>query len=99
MLPLVTVPAGVYKGQESFVTWTVLAGVGAPASLPEDVAYRITKVAIDQKDQVGESFKPAKESDIFKMTVESATTPMHPGAIKYFREKGQQVPDRLVPKS
>jgi uncharacterized protein len=30
------------------------------------------------------------------MTIKYATSPLHPGAIKYFKEMGASIPDRLM---
>ena len=32
------------------------------------------------------------------MTLKYASSPLHPGAIKYFKEKGAVIPDRLIEK-
>ena len=37
-----------------------------------------------------------KGADFVDMTLKYATSPLHPGAIKYFKEVGANIPDRLI---
>ena len=39
-----------------------------------------------------------KGADFVEMTLKYATSPLHPGAIKYFKEVGASIPDRLIGK-
>jgi TRAP-type uncharacterized transport system substrate-binding protein len=32
------------------------------------------------------------------MTLKYATSPLHPGAVRYFRERGAKIPERLLSK-
>lgn len=55
--------------------------------LSEDLVYRITKAMFENIDTVRNSHPSVKELDL-KSAVKGMPIPWHPGAQKYFREKG-----------
>lgn len=65
--------------------------VVANKDLPEDLVYRIVKVVFDKHAQLVEAHSAAKEtlpSNIARDTF----LPIHPGALRYYREIGIDVP-------
>ena len=87
-----TVPAGTYAGQDAdVVTVTVKATLIVDAKASEDAVYAITAAIFDNIDAI--TAEHAKGSEL---SLENATTgmaaPFHPGAAKYFAEKGITVP-------
>ncbi len=82
------VPGGVYKGtgdpQPSFA---MLATVVASADLPEQTAYVITKAVFDNLDEF-KTLHPALANVKREQMLEGNVAAFHPGALKYFREKG-----------
>jgi TRAP transporter TAXI family solute receptor len=83
-----TIPGGIYKGtgdpQPSFA---MLATVVASADLPEQTAYVITKAVFDNFDEF-KTLHPALANVKREQMLEGNVAPFHPGALKYFREKG-----------
>jgi len=82
------VPANTYKGQESEVTTpAVMAMMVARRDLPEDLVYKFTKAVFDNLKQFHTAHAAAKS-----LTLASALNgmpiPLHPGAEKFYREKG-----------
>ena len=82
------IPAHTYKGQESEITTpAVMAMMVAKGDLPEDLVYRFTKAIFDDLKQFHAAHAAAKN-----LTLQSATAgmpiPLHPGAAKFFKEKG-----------
>jgi TRAP transporter TAXI family solute receptor len=83
-----TIPADTYKGMgqpHQTLAWMGLFVVSE--SMPEDLAYNILSAVFDHKaelDKIHEKFK--------LINLESATkgmsVPLHPGAVKFFRERG-----------
>jgi TRAP-type uncharacterized transport system substrate-binding protein len=45
------------------------------------------------------SYPSVKGIDVPKLTLETCTVPLHPGAIKDYRELGLKVPENLIPKN
>lgn len=93
-----TVPPGSYSGMEdkSFETVAYTIFVTANASLPDDLVYRVTKATYDQKshDFLVNAFKgwaiglKATESDDFLKQMKAFGMELHPGAARYWKERG-----------
>ncbi|MDX5370797.1 MAG: TAXI family TRAP transporter solute-binding subunit [Alphaproteobacteria bacterium] len=94
-----TVPAGVYPGQDQPIQTLAAAagGVATVESLSEQDAYEIVKAIFEQKQIQVDAYPAAGRVDYGPLSIELATIPFHAGAIRYFREIGIDVPDRLVP--
>ena len=90
-----TIPAKTYSFQtEDYHTVMGLQNLIAKPGLSEDLAYRLTKVAWEHWDEVVKGTSAArwvKAKDVVNMIA-----PIHPGAVKYYREIGIQIPDSLV---
>jgi hypothetical protein len=82
------IPANTYKGQErEVVTPAVMAMMVARRDLPEDLVYKFTKAIFDDLAQFHAAHSAAKS-----LTLQSALggmpIPLHPGAEKFYKEKG-----------
>jgi TRAP transporter TAXI family solute receptor len=82
------VPKGAYKGIEADVpTVAVMAILVARAEMEEAMAYQITKAIFDNLKDIERAHAKGKE-----LTLATALTgmsvPLHPGAEKFFKEKG-----------
>jgi len=92
-----TVPAGTYTGLTSDVrTVAVLAMLAVRADVPERVVYTVLKVMFDKLDELREAHARAKDIQLAK-ALEGMPIPLHPGAIKFYEEKGIRVPAELRP--
>ncbi|HPY94670.1 MAG TPA: TAXI family TRAP transporter solute-binding subunit [Clostridia bacterium] len=82
----VVVPAGAYKGILEDVT---VPAVGAVLicgkDLDEELVYQMTKVLYENKDEMTHA---KKEFISAETGVEGIPVPFHPGAERYFKEKG-----------
>ena len=58
--------------------------------LPADVVYKFTKAMFDNIGDIHASHAKGKEINL-KTALEGLTLPLHPGAEKYFKEKGLKV--------
>lgn len=95
-----TIPAGTYPGMvntEPVTTWQTLMMLAVKKDLSDDVAYKLTKTYFDSL--------PALKAGNAALAVLSAddalsglTAPLHPDALKYYREAGRSVPDALLPR-
>ena len=89
---LATIPAGTYAGQENDVsTLSVGAVVIAANSVSEDDVYNFVASVYDNLDTLTTSHDKFKEFSLEKGASVTAV-PYHPGAAKYFKEKGLEVP-------
>ena len=81
-------PASAYRGTEAPVTVVGVANVlVVNTSMPEDLAYDITRLLIDKRSDLVAIHPEARH-----LAPESASSPnpapFHPGAIRLYREKG-----------
>jgi hypothetical protein len=82
------VPAGIYKGVDKDVpTVAVLAILVAKAELEEDVVYKITKAMYENIKSIETAHAKGKEVKLEKALL-GMPIPIHPGAEKFFKEKG-----------
>jgi uncharacterized protein len=83
------IPAKAYAGQDApnqiASVWNLLV---VNASLPDQVAYNIVKTIFDKKDEMIAVHKESQNFDYKYQTNAASPIPFHPGAIKYFAEKG-----------
>lgn len=83
------IPAHTYPGQDkdasNVVVWNLLV---ADAKMPEKLAYEITKVIFEHKADLVAVHKEAAGLDLSKQLTGVSPIPFHPGALKYFHEKG-----------
>jgi len=92
-----TVPAGTYTGLTSDVrTVAVMAMLAVRADVPSEVVYRVLKVMFDKLDELREAHARAKDIELAK-ALEGMPIPLHPGAIRFYEEKGIRVPAELRP--
>jgi hypothetical protein len=94
----ITIPKGIYKDTPSYKTFTMLIGVVAKKDLPEDLVYRMVKAACEGFDDQVAAYPSIKGVSLPKLTLETCTVPLHPGAIRYYKELGLSIPQNLIPK-
>jgi TRAP transporter TAXI family solute receptor len=82
------IPANTYKNQPQEVkTVSVAAVLIASAKMKDDVAYKITKALFDNQAELGVAHAKGRELSL-KTAVSGVSIPFHPGAVKYYKEKG-----------
>lgn len=98
--PPAMIRAGAYPGQEkNIITFGLVMGYYARQDLPSEVVYSLVKAVWQDVWDVSASYKPLKLDIIGfpKLTLEYGPFPLHRGAVKFYRELGLEVPDRLLP--
>jgi uncharacterized protein len=86
------IPSKTYPGQEAAnkiaVVWNVLVTTD---KLPDDVAYKVVQVIFEKRAEWGQVHKEALTLDMKNQLLSNTPIPFHPGAVKYFTEKGHKV--------
>ncbi|NYT78098.1 TAXI family TRAP transporter solute-binding subunit [Alcaligenaceae bacterium] len=95
-LSMVDVPADSSVGTSAYTTWGFGVGAAASTQLDEETAYQIVKAVCEDKTAQAAAFADVAGVDIAEMTLKYAASPLHPGAIRYFKERGLDIPDRLI---
>lgn len=84
----VDLPANTYKGQTAAVpTLAVLAVWATNDSVSDDMAYQVTKALFENLPIMGQVHVQGKNIKL-DTAMAVGTTPIHPGALKYYKEKG-----------
>ena len=81
------IPAGTYQNQaEDVITVGIKATIIANDKVTDEQAYTIVKTIFENKDAITEAHAKGAELDLDYAS--TCGLPYHPGAAKYFEEKG-----------
>jgi len=86
------IPSSTYKGMakdaNNNTVWNIMA---VNASMSDDLAYQLTKTMLEKRQDLALVHKEALNIKPEWQTSNRAGIPWHPGALKYFKEKGLKV--------
>ncbi|MDY9920852.1 MAG: TAXI family TRAP transporter solute-binding subunit [Synergistota bacterium] len=89
------IPAGSYKGIKkdikTFGSWNIIIG---RKDIPAETVYNILKVIYANEKDIKATYRSA---DLTKEAINAVAVPLHPGAVKFYREQGVKIADRLIP--
>lgn len=89
------IPAGSYKGQTKAIrTAAVWNFVLATDRMPEEVAYALTRAILDHGQDLAAKLPAAVGTDARNVAADTFL-PLHPGAARYYRERGIAIPAGL----
>jgi uncharacterized protein len=92
-----TIPAGMYDGhdyeQPTVSMWNFAV---AHADMPEDLAYEITRLVLENNERMRQIHAAAEET-VIENWDKNSFLPYHPGAVRYYEEQGIEIPDELRP--
>jgi uncharacterized protein len=92
-----TIAAGVYSSLDKDYTSVGVYNFAVGRSdLPEDLVYNLVKAVHDNQPRLVSSTDSAKET-VPQNVLKDTFLPLHPGAVRYYREIGISIPDTLVP--
>ena len=84
-----TIPKGTYKtSKKDVTTFGVMASVVTSEAVPEDLVYAVVKAVFENLDDFKKQHPAFANLDPKKMIVDGLSAPLHPGADKYYKEKG-----------
>ena len=85
----VDIPGGIYAGNPNPTpTYGVLATLVTSSKVSDDVVYELVKVVFENFDDFKKLHPALANLDPKKMIKDGLTAPLHPGAVKYYKEKG-----------
>ncbi|WP_456384690.1 TAXI family TRAP transporter solute-binding subunit [Desulfolithobacter sp.] len=85
VIPVVMYPGA--QNDKDVPTFGVKATLVTSAKVPDDVVYAITKEVFDNFDEF-KKLHPAYSTLTKESMLEGLSAPLHPGAVKYFKEVG-----------
>ena len=88
--------ANMYSNQpQAIKTFGSIMGVDAATSVSDDLVYLLVKTTWAHVDEIKKA-APYANALTYENTM-SYITPLHPGAMKYYQEKGLTIPQKLYP--
>lgn len=86
------IPAKTYPGQDKDNQITSVQNIlVANAAMPDQAAYDIVRTFIEHKPDLVAVHGEAASIDLATQVMKNSPVPWHPGAVKYFKEKGVQM--------
>jgi TRAP transporter TAXI family solute receptor len=86
------IPASMYKGMDKDAqnnsVWNILA---VNENMPDELAYKLTKLIIEKRDDLALVHKEALNIKPEWQTTNRAGVPWHPAALRYFKDVGIKV--------
>ncbi len=85
----VTIPGGTYRGSpEDMKTFGVLAALVTSSKQPTETVYALVKAAFENFDDFKKAHPALADLDKERMVKDGLSAPLHPGAVKYYKEAG-----------
>lgn len=85
---IAAIPAATYEGQSEDVTTAAVGNIlVSHDGVSEETAYQMTKLLFENLDKLAASHAAAKSIKL-EDAVKSLPVPLHPGAERYYKEKG-----------
>lgn len=85
----VNIPGGLYAGHPNPTpTYGVLAAFVTSAKVPDATVYELTKAVFENFDEFKKLHPAFGSLDPKSMIKDGLSAPLHPGAVKYYKEKG-----------
>ncbi len=95
-LTLSTITAGTYASlKQDYQTVGLYNFAIGRADLPDDLVYQLVKAVFENQERLVKAHSSARET-IPQNVLKDTFLPLHPGALRYYREKGIKIPDLLA---
>lgn len=94
------IPAGTYPGQvnkEDIYSWQTVMMMMVNKNLSDDAAYKLTKAYFDHLPTMQKTNAQLKDLSA-DQRFGGVIAPLHPGAVRYYKEQRIDIPDELMPK-
>jgi TRAP transporter TAXI family solute receptor len=83
------IPGGMYRGSDDDVTtFGVAATFVSSTDVPDDVVYAVVKAVFENFDSFKRLHPAFGNLDKSEMVTDANSAPLHPGAVKYYKEAG-----------
>jgi TRAP transporter TAXI family solute receptor len=84
-----TIPGGMYSSNPNpTTTYGVLATLVTSAKVSDDAVYNVVKATFDNFEEFKKLHPAFANLEPANMVKDGLSAPLHPGAVKYYKEKG-----------
>lgn len=93
------IPAGTYQGVDQPIatpTSRVVMYTSKKARLSKSSVYKLLKGVWEHRDDWAKVHPAVERYTTLQAAVEGLNIPLHPGAVKYYQEKGLKLPAKLI---
>ncbi len=91
-----TIPAGTYPNQDKDINTIAQPNImAARADVSEEDVYQITKTIYANLPFLN-NIHPATKAMALEKAIAGLPMPLHPGAARFYREQGLEIPERLI---
>lgn len=99
---IMEIPAGLFKSvKKAQPSLAYVVTDFVDKDVPEDVVFKIVKAVYENRKEIVGALATLKEGnfeDMFGMAVKYIEVPLHPGAVKFYRDVlKMKIPDKLIP--
>lgn len=92
-----TIPAGTYPQQDKDINTIAQPNILAVrADVPENDVYEITRTVYENLPFLN-NIHPATKAMALEKAIAGLPMPLHPGAARFYKEQGLEIPQRLMP--
>ncbi|MFV0476133.1 MAG: TAXI family TRAP transporter solute-binding subunit [Pikeienuella sp.] len=97
---MVAIPADIYGpnqvNEEAVETVGSWVGIGSQVNVDEEITYQLTRSIFEN---IGEFHEAAAwmKTITLETALDNMNAPLHPGALRYYREAGVEIPEELIP--
>ena len=92
-----TIPAGLYANSDEDVkTVGIMSTLICSADLDEELVYNLVKAIYENREEIAGSHKALENVTLENALKGLPPVPLHPGAVKYYKEKGLDIPQELL---
>jgi uncharacterized protein len=92
-----TIPAATYPGQTEAIETIAQANILATSAVvPEEVIYHVLRTIWGNLETLHRHHAATRSMSLEK-AVEGLPLPLHPGAVRFYREAGLAIPEELLP--
>ncbi|WP_011582933.1 MULTISPECIES: TAXI family TRAP transporter solute-binding subunit [Chelativorans] len=93
-----TIPANTYSSQPEDIQTLAMWNVAfTNERMPESLAYEIVKAVFENQEELVATHASAKETLLENVAAANDFMPYHPGAVRYYREQGIELPEAVIP--
>ncbi|WLR50349.1 TAXI family TRAP transporter solute-binding subunit [Bacillus tianshenii] len=92
------IPAETYTGQTEVINTIAQPNfLGTSSEMSKDLVYKLTKTLFENLEEEMYPVHNSAKNIKLESALKGLPAPLHPGAYKYYKEEGLEIPENLIP--